>query len=138
MSNVQVLQEIYSAFGRGDVPTILKHLADDVQWESWDDNHAQHAGVPWLAARTGRGGVAEFFGVIGSWDVKEFAVVAIMDGGSKVAAEIAIDARLPTGTRLRDQEIHLWEFDEGGLVTRVRHFNDTAKHIAAAQQADGP
>ncbi|MEZ4707811.1 MAG: hypothetical protein R3A44_11420 [Caldilineaceae bacterium] len=23
---------IYEAFGRGDIPTILSHMADDVQW----------------------------------------------------------------------------------------------------------
>ena len=35
MSNlVSTVQEIYSAFGQGDVPAILARLADDVVWET--------------------------------------------------------------------------------------------------------
>jgi len=38
------VQNIYAAFGRGDVNAILDCLADDVAWESWSDNFAQRAG----------------------------------------------------------------------------------------------
>jgi hypothetical protein len=37
-----------------------------------------------------------------------------------------------TGNRLRDEELHLWTFDDAGRVTALRHYVDTAKHIAAA------
>jgi hypothetical protein len=37
---------IYEAFGKGDIPTILGYIADDVRWEAWQDNSAQQAGVP--------------------------------------------------------------------------------------------
>lgn len=47
---------IYEAFGRGDIPTILSHMADDIKWEQWADNTAQQAGVPWLQARHGKAG----------------------------------------------------------------------------------
>ena len=30
----QTVQEMYAAFGRGDIHTILSHLADDVSWEA--------------------------------------------------------------------------------------------------------
>jgi hypothetical protein len=33
---------------------------------------------------------------------------------------------------LFDEELHLWTFDEDGRVVRLRHYRDTAKHIAAA------
>ena len=47
MSNVATVQKIYEAFGKGDVPAILAVLADDVEWESWEDNSSVKAGVPW-------------------------------------------------------------------------------------------
>jgi ketosteroid isomerase-like protein len=134
MSNVETVQAIYGAFGRGDVPAILELMADDVEFELWPDNHAQNAGVPWFTHRRGQEGVAEFFAVIADWTVNEFTVGTIMDGGDKVAVEITFDATLPGGTPYRDDEIHLWEFDGSGKVSRLRHYVDTAKHIDAARQ----
>jgi hypothetical protein len=58
-----------------------------------------------------------------------------MAGGNQVAAEIVIEFESPaTGRRLRDEELHLWTFDDNGQVIRLRHYADTAKHIAAAQR----
>jgi ketosteroid isomerase-like protein len=34
MSNVTTMQELYAAFGRGDIATVLAGLADDIVWES--------------------------------------------------------------------------------------------------------
>jgi ketosteroid isomerase-like protein len=42
MSNVESVQAIYDAFGRGDVAVILDHLADDVRW----DQDAPGYGIP--------------------------------------------------------------------------------------------
>jgi ketosteroid isomerase-like protein len=54
-----------------------------------------------------------------------------MEGGNQVVAEIVIEANLPNGGHYRDEELHLWTFDEDGKITRLRHYVDTAKHIAA-------
>jgi ketosteroid isomerase-like protein len=125
---------IYTAFGRGDVPAILDHLAEDVRWEEWADNSAQQAGVPWLLARRGKAGVLEFFGVMGAMQMRDFRVLSLMAGGNQVAAEIEIEFDVPSsGRTLRDQELHLWTCDDDGKVVRLRHYVDTAKHTAAAQ-----
>jgi uncharacterized protein len=71
MSNVESVQEMYEAFGRGDIPAVL--------------------------------------------------------------VEFMFDAIAPTGEHLHDEEMHLYDFDENGLVKRVRHYVDTAKHMKAAQ-----
>jgi ketosteroid isomerase-like protein len=124
---------IYAAFGRGDVPAILDHLADDVQWEHWSEWTPHAAGVPWLRARDGKAGAAEFFQVIGAWTIPDFRVHDLLTSGRQVAAEVTIEARLPSGATFRDEELHLWTFDEGGKVSRFRHYVDTAKHIAASR-----
>ncbi len=135
MSNhLATVGAIYEAFGKGDVPTILGHMADDVRWEEWDDNSAQAAGVPWLQARSGRDGVLAFFQVMGGLRVLDFRVLSLMAGSNQVAAEFEIEFESPaSGRRLRDQEIHLWTFDDNGKVVRLRHYADTAKHIATAR-----
>ena len=57
MKTIDTVKRIYEAFGRGDVPAILEHVAEDVDWEYG----AVDAGVPWLQRRRGREGVASFF-----------------------------------------------------------------------------
>jgi ketosteroid isomerase-like protein len=132
--NVTTIATIYEAFGRGDVPRILDLLADDVEWESWADNRAQRGGVPWLAAKRGKAGAAEFFQCVAThMQVRDFQVLSLMAGGNQVAAEIVIEADITaSGRRYRDEELHLWTFDGGGKVTRFRHYVDTAKHLEAA------
>ena len=127
---------MYEAFGRGDVPAILDNLADDVRWEQWENFFPHREEVAWLAPRQGRDGAAEFFGVVGSMEIAEFEVRDIMASDNQVAATILIDAKVPGGGRLRDEELHLWTFDTDGKISAMRHYADTAKHIAAAKGED--
>lgn len=135
MSNLTAVQAIYEAFGKGDMPMILEHMADDVQWEAWADNTAQKAGVPWLAAKQGKQGVLEFFQTLGQLTVlKDFQVLALMEGENQIAVEFVIEYDVPsTGGHVRDEEVHLWKFNEAGKVIRLRHYTDTAKHMTAAK-----
>ena len=134
MSNVQTVQAIYEAFGRGDVPAILDLMSDSVEWEQWEGyNTGQDAGVPWLVHRSGKDGVAGFFAALAEGlEVHSFEPVNLLEGGGQVAATISIDGTATkTGERFQDEEIHLWTFDESGKVTGMRHYADTAKHINA-------
>ena len=133
MSNLKTVQEIYEAFGKGDIPAILERLAPDVEWESWENNSNVNAGVPWFVPRRGPEEVAEFFAEIGRMEVLDVQVPSLMEGGNQVAAEFIFEAKLPAygGRSFRDEEMHLWTFGEDGRVIRFRHYVDTAKHIAA-------
>lgn len=135
MSNLETVQQIYEAFGRGDVPAILERLAPDVAWEDFADHSAQNAGVPWLARRNGPDEVLGFFQSIGGGDlqVTDFQVLALFGGeGNKVAAECVIEATVGAdGRTFRDEELHVWTFDDAGQVTSFRHYVDTGKHLAA-------
>jgi ketosteroid isomerase-like protein len=52
----------------------------------------------------------------------------------QVAAEFIFEAHVPSiGNHYRDEEIHLWTFNEEGKVIGLRHYTDTAKLIAAAK-----
>lgn len=132
-SALETVQHIYAAFGRGDIPAILDTLDEDVKWESWQNNSAQAAGVPWLKGGSGKAAVGEFFGVVGQMKFNDFQVLGMMASDGQVAVEIVLDAVLPSGKRIQDEELHLWNVNPAGRVTRMRHYLDTAKHIAAAQ-----
>jgi ketosteroid isomerase-like protein len=135
MSNLATVQSIYENFGKGDVPAILDTLADDVEWEAWTDNSAQNAGVPWMTPHKGKDGAAEFFGVAGQFEIVDLQILGMMEGGNQIAVEFVIEANLPTfgGGHFRDEEMHLWTFNDAGKVVRLRHYTDTAKQIAAVK-----
>jgi uncharacterized protein len=131
--NLDTVNKIYDAFGRGDVAAILDCLSPTVAWESWRHNFAQKAGVPWMKEGRGHRAAAEFLGITAGFKIHEFKVLAIMANESQVAVEFEIFADVPsTGGRFREEEMHLWTFDAEGKVVRFRHYLDTAKHIAVA------
>jgi ketosteroid isomerase-like protein len=129
MSHLETVKSIYEAFGKGDVPAILSFLADDVDWELWSDNSVQKADVPYLRYKKGAAAVVDFFQEIARLGIREFKVLSVMEGVNQIAAEIEIET-----AAFRDEEIHLWTFNEDGKVSRFRHYVDTAKHIAAAEK----
>jgi ketosteroid isomerase-like protein len=137
MSHVETVQNIYAAFGQGDVPGLLAKLADDVQWDVWDVPSKVQEHVPYLAPRVGPAQVGEFFGaLVGSVDVERFDVTHVIGDGDTVVALInpALIVKA-TGKRIEDLEVHVWTFGDDGKVTALRHVVDTLKHAHAQRSA---
>jgi len=136
-ADISLIAAIYEAFGRGDVEAILARLRPDVSWDAdWQDNFVQHEPIAYLLPRRGPAEVAEFFAAVGAATVHEFAVLDLMASERQVVAQVRIDLELPNGGRLRDEELHLWTIAPDGRVSALRHYIDTAKHLAAARGED--
>jgi uncharacterized protein len=132
MSHIPTIQAIYAAFSSGDASTFLERMSDDVRWEHWENNHAQKGGVAYLQARRGKAGVGEFLASLAAIELKSLSVLDVMESSHQVAVTFTIDCIVKaTGKALRDEEIHLWTFDDDGRVIALRHYLDTAKHLAA-------
>jgi ketosteroid isomerase-like protein len=129
---LHTVQQIYAAFARGDIPAIVEQLDEQVHWETWTDNSAHAADVPWLRPGIGKAAAWRFFEQVGQFRFEDFRVLGMMASDTQVAVEVVVDAIVPGGKRLRDEEMHLWDVNAAGKVTRFRHYADTAKHIAAA------
>jgi uncharacterized protein len=128
-TNIPTVQQIYAAFGRGDVPSILERLAEDVAWEYGGDGH----GVPWLLPGRGRPHAGRFFQtVVEELEITHFAVNAVLEGSGVVVALVDLQATVRrTGARLVEvDEAHLWHFDPAGRVVKFRHRVDTHLHVA--------
>jgi len=80
--------------------------------------------------------VAAFYDAVAQLQIHEFEVQDILAGGDKVAVEVLIDATPPGRGRFRDEELHLYTLDDDGKVTRLRHYVDTAKHVATSRGED--
>ena len=129
MANTEVVQEIYAAFGRGDVAAILDKLDESVEWEYGGAT----AGVPWLQPRRGKAGAAEFFASLGELDIQKFVPKALLESNGLVVALVDVEATVKaTGRRfVEEDEVHLWHFDEAGRVIRFRHRVDTHQQVEA-------
>ena len=131
MTRKETVQQLYAAFGRGDVPAILEHLAPDVEWE-YDASPTE---VPWLQPRKGRDGAAEFFASLENLEFHRFEPKLFLEEGSTVVVLIDLDVTVrKTGIRAQEiDEAHIWHFGDDGLVARFRHRADTLKQLRAWQ-----
>jgi ketosteroid isomerase-like protein len=129
MANTETVQQIYTAFGRGDIRAILERLADDVEWE-YGVNATE---VPWLQPRHGRAAVAGFFQSLAALEFHRFEPKTFLESGSVVVVLIDLEATVKaTGQRIvEEDEAHIWHFDARGQVCRFRHRVDTHQHRAA-------
>jgi uncharacterized protein len=131
MNNLETVQSIYAAFGRGDVPAILATLSDDVEWEY---AYSADPGVPWLQPGRGRDAAMRFFQALGAnLDIKSFTVNDLLVGPNVVVGLVNIEALVkPTGRTFREiDEAHIWRFDDRGRVAKFRHAADTHNHVVA-------
>jgi ketosteroid isomerase-like protein len=131
-ANRAVIEDMYAAFGRGDIEAIIAKMHPDCAWEQWErSNSAQDGGYEIMKARTGREGVMEFFGEVAKHEITYFQALDFLASDRQVVVEVEIENKLSTGGKLRDEELHLYTVDEDGLITRMRHYVDTAKHLRA-------
>ncbi|MCA9288632.1 MAG: nuclear transport factor 2 family protein [Phycisphaerales bacterium] len=129
MTNLETVQSLYAAFGRGDVPAILSRLAQDVRWEY----SSVTSDAPWLTPRTGRDGAAEFFEALSAIEITRFEPRDFLAGDRVVVVLLDIEFTVrKTGKRVVEpDEIHVWRFNERGEVSHFRHGADTHAHHLA-------
>jgi ketosteroid isomerase-like protein len=125
--NTQKVQELYAAFGRGDVPAVLDMLADDVEWVL-----AGPPDIPMTGTRRGKAAVGEWFGIAAeNLDFRKFAPRAFIAQGDTVVALIDVEAvARRTGRTFASHDAHVYTFKDG-KVSRQESYEDTAAVVAA-------
>ncbi len=120
--NKRVVQSIFEAFGRGDVPGVLAHLADDVEWKA-----PGPASVPYLGERRGHGGATEFFVQLGTnVDFEYFEPGAFIAEGDRVVALGRERGRVKGTGKTFDNDWALVFTFGGGKVTDFRIYENTS------------
>ena len=129
MAHADSVREIYQAFGRGDMDTILGHLADDIEWEYG----VTSTDVPWLQPLRGKAQVPAFFQSLAAIDFHSFEPTMFLENGHVVVALIDLEATVrATGRRVVEvDEVHIWHFDKEGKAIKFRHRADTHQHWVA-------
>ena len=131
-ANIQVVEQLYTAFGGGDVPGILGVLSEDVDWLFV----GRPQDVPFAGPRRGHQQMIEFFTIVGQTvEVFEFGPSEIMAFDDKVLVLGHERVRVRATDKIFETDwAHLFTIQDGKIV-RLREFYDTAT-IAAAYRGD--
>ena len=123
MKPLQKVQEMYAAFGRGDVAFILGALAPDVTW-SVDGP----AGMPFFGDRKGPNGVLKFFQELGAnLDIQEFKPEQFFEfGDTVIALGVERGKAKATGKSFHGHWAHVFTFKNGQVVAFREYCNSAA------------
>ena len=126
-ASTDVVRELYEAFGRADIPTILSALDEDVDWRSPES-------LPHGGDFHGREAVGRFFEVLGeTWDGLQVDVEDIVGNDELVVVLISARGRLrATGEETSFTAAHAWTLREGTPV-RFAEYVDAPASLPAAQ-----
>jgi ketosteroid isomerase-like protein len=119
---ITLVQDLYQAFGRGDVPAILEFIAEDVDWEFVGSPNLSYAG-----RRRNRREVQDFFGAVaGSDKIHAFEPREFIDGGEHVTVlGWESSTALETDTKFETEWVHVFTV-RNGKIARWRGFFNTA------------
>ena len=128
--NVRTVQEIYAAFGRGDIPAILDVVSPDVEWLN-----AGPAEIPYARQRRGLAEVEDFFQTLyATVEPEEFDPQEFLAQGERVIVLGRWSGRSKaTGRRFDSAWAMAWTLQDG-KVTGFRSYEDT-EAVAAAFRA---
>lgn len=128
-SHVTIIQDVYSAFARGDIPAILAHVDQDTEW-SFNVNTSE---VPWHAKAEGKSALPQFFNDFAqNVELQSFEPRSFVHSGDDVIAHIHIEYKVKrSGKDVNMDQLHWWTFNAEGKIARLVHFEDTAQVIAA-------
>ncbi|MCG3171981.1 MAG: hypothetical protein GMKNLPBB_00122 [Myxococcota bacterium] len=130
--NLRTMQEIYMAFGSGDIPAVLAKLSPDVDWE-WGYPHNDD--IPWLKHGRGVEHVGKFFQHASNFEIRDFSILTMMANEEWGIALISLEFLWkPTGKLLVEPcEPHIWRFGPDGKVISMRHGADTRQHLEVSK-----
>ncbi len=129
--HIRIAQDLYTAFGRGDIPGVLSRLSEDVEWDVTRPQETSYAGK-----RHGKSQVVEFFTVLGQTvEVQQFEPREFLSQGDTVAVvgheRLCIKA---TGRVAENDWVMIFTV-RNGLVVKFREYDDTEAVAAAFRGA---
>jgi ketosteroid isomerase-like protein len=125
----EIVQDLYAAYRRGDLPAILASLANDVVWESEGP-----AAISFCGIRHGIKETTGFFEALAAdFTNPEITISEYVASGDTVMTLGRYKATAKKTGKVFDTPIaHYWKIRDG-KVARYVGFDDTAAGVAALQ-----
>ena len=130
IDNATTVTKLYEAFGRGDIPYIIDHLADDCQWIATGEGYLPAAGT-----YIGKNAV-EFFKTLGSLEeFTSFNPISInnFNENEVIAFGNMSGINKATGKSSSSDWAMHWKFNDEGKVIYYHDYHDTAAAYVANQ-----
>jgi ketosteroid isomerase-like protein len=116
--NLDVVRSVYDAFDSRDLPTVLKHLDDDVEVFATE-------GLPWSGTYYGKEGFQDFIMTVEQHVRLSIETDELIASGESVAQIGRTIAEVhATGQSFEARSIHIWELRDGRIVA-FRNYPDT-------------
>ena len=120
MGNKKIIEDLYAAFAKGDIPTVLGGFAADIEW-----NEAE--GFMYGGQYIGPNAILENVFMKFGTEWEGFSVVAnqIVDGGDTIVGLGTYSGKyLPTGKSMSVPFAHVWTM-KNGKVAKFDQYTDT-------------
>ena len=125
MDNVRLLKNLYDAFGRGDVPTVLGSMSPDIRWHQAESNPYMPSGDAFVGPDAVLNNIFMKLGT--DWDAFTVHPKSFHGAGDSVIVEARYSGTYKaTGKSIDAQVCHVWDVKDG-KVTRFQQYVDTAK-----------
>ena len=123
-ANGDIVKGIYTAFAKGDVPTVLGLFDNGIVWNE-AEGYRFAAGNPYIGPNAILQNV--FMALVTQLDGFAVTPSNVIDGGDHVAVEGRYTGTVKaTGTPLNAQFMHVFEL-RGGKIVRFQQYTDTAQ-----------
>lgn len=123
-TNVEIVESLYRAFARGDLPAVREMLDPRIEWYE-AENFPYADANPYLGPDAVLDGV--YARLNSEWDGFREELRDVFNAGDRiVTVGYYIGVYKATGKRVRAQFVHLWTV-RGGRVTAFEQYTDTAQ-----------
>lgn len=123
MSNVELLKNLYVAFGRGDVPAVLDTMSPAIRWYQAEHNPYNPSGEAWVGPEAVTNNLFVKLGT--EWENFTVHPKSFHDAGDTVVVEARYTGRYKaTGKSFNAQVCHVWDV-QNGQITRFQQYLDT-------------
>ena len=126
--NLRTVRQLYACLAQGDIPGVLRLLADDVEWHVLGPTEI----VPWAGRRRGRARVARLLTLRPETvEVQLIDLRELVAQGATVVVLGREQARIKPTERTCATEWAVAFSLRGGRIASVREYHDTAAWVAA-------
>jgi ketosteroid isomerase-like protein len=126
--NLATVAAMYHAFGVGDIPAVLDHLDQTVEWSNRGPED-----IPYFGVKHGHEGALAVFGFLGeNVDITVFEPHTMIADEDRVVTLVRVAATVRSTQVSYDEEtVHVFDFNSDGKVVRFRDYQDTDAVAAA-------
>lgn len=129
-ANIKIVQDLYAAFGRGDVAGLVAGMTADIDWQTLGPDKD----YPTFGHRKGTAAVQEFFAQVAvTEEFSEFSPREFYPSGDKVFVLGSYAGKVKkTGRPFACEWAHVFTI-AGGKVSKFREYTDTAQFVAGCR-----